>query len=143
MRHLTSTSFFSYTHPPPNPPPPTPTHPQVVEYNEAHFELLRTLDLLPKNPDEDRGVWFNRVAAYEKENELRIEDMVKAVLDMKKKDEKRMEREEMVRKGVLSEDETGGNLGGEKVKPVYVNGQRITMQAMAENDAAADELANL
>ncbi len=120
---------------------PPHTHPQVVEYNEAHFELLRTLDLLPKNPDEDRGVWFNRVASYEKENELRIEDMVKAVLDMKKKDEKRLEREELVRKGVLSEDD--GSLGGEKVKPVYVNGQRITMQAMAENDAAADELANL
>ena len=40
-------------------------------------------------------------------------------------------------------DEAAPNLGGEKVKPVYVNGQRITMQAMAENDAAADELANL
>ena len=89
-------------------------------------------------------MWFNRIAAYEKENELKIEDMVRAVLDMKKKDQKRMEREALIQKGLLDEeDETAGNLGGEKVKPVYVNGQRITMQAMAENDAAADELANL
>ena len=121
-----------------------PTPSQVVEYNEAHFELLRTLDLLPKNPGEDRGVWFNRIAAYEKENELKIEDMVRAVLDMKKKDHKRLEREALIKQGLLDEeDETAGNLGGEKVKPVYVNGQRITMQAMAENDAAANELANL
>ena len=114
----------------------------MVEYNEAYFELLRTLDLLPKNPAEDRGAWFNRVATYEKENEIRVEDMVKAILEMKKKDLKRQEEEEMKKKSMLDETEDG-NLGGEKVKPVYVNGKRITMAAMAENDAAANELANL
>ena len=48
---------------------------------------------------EDRGVWFNRLAAYEKENELQIEDMVRVILDMKKKDEKRLAEEELKRKG--------------------------------------------
>ena len=71
----------------------------TIEFNEAHFELLKTLDLLPKNPGEDRGVWFNRLAAYEKENELQIEDMVRVILDMKKKDEKRLAEEELKRKG--------------------------------------------
>ena len=79
-----------------------------MEYNEAYFELLRTLDLLPKNPAEDRGEWFNRVAAYEKENEIRVEDMVRAILEMKKKDLKRQEEEEIMKKAMLDETERDG-----------------------------------
>jgi hypothetical protein len=57
------------------------------ERPEVHFELLQTLDLLPK-PGEEKEKWFVRIGEYEKESEIRLEDMIDTVIEMKHKEQK-------------------------------------------------------
>lgn len=100
----------------------------TIEHNNAYFELVKSLDLLPSSFKEDRGAWFARLSVYESENSILIQDMVKAVIDMKKKDTIRMHKE--------LEDEHNG---GETLKSVYVAGKKVTMKMLEESDVKAGE----
>lgn len=109
---------------------------QSLEINTQHhtvyFELLCTLDMLPK-PEEPREQWFKRVHAYEVENEVKIEDMVSTVQEMRRRD---AVHKKMASKGIAlgENDEILGT-----VKEVYVNGQRITGDLLQATDADVDE----
>ena len=56
-----------------------------TEHHNVHFELLSTLDMLPRS-GENRELWFQRVHAYEVENEVKIEDMVATVQEMRRRE---------------------------------------------------------
>jgi hypothetical protein len=103
-----------------------------TQHHTVHFELLCTLDMLPK-PGEEREEWFKRVHAYEVENEVKIEEMVSTVQEMRRREavHKKMEQ-----KGIAlgENDEILGT-----VKEVYVNGQRITGDILQAADADVEE----
>lgn len=103
-----------------------------TEHHNIYYELLCTLDMLPK-VGEEREHWFQRVHAYEVENEVKIEDMVGTVQEMRR-------REAVHKKAALKGIALGENdeiLG--TVKDVFVNGQRITGDILQSNDVDVDE----
>lgn len=92
-----------------------------VDFHEAKFELLKTLELLPKS-GEEKEYWFIRLTEYEKENLITINEMVETILKMRK-------RESIdARNALLAENNE------EYIKPVYVMGQKISTKALEEND---------
>lgn len=103
-----------------------------TEGHAVHFELLSTLDMLPK-VGEERELWFQRVHAYEVENEVKIEDMVSTVQEMRRRE---AVHKKMALKGIAmgEDDEILGT-----VKEVYVNGERITGDILQSKDADVDE----
>ena len=106
-----------------------------TEHHTVYFELLSTLDMLPK-VGEEREHWFQRVHAYETENEVRIEDMVGTVQEMRR-------REAVHRKMAASGIAMGANdeiLG--TVKEVFVNGVKVTGESLQEADADIEETLN-
>lgn len=88
--------------------------------------------MLPK-PGEPRELWFQRVHAYEVENEVKIEDMVGTVQEMRRRD---AVHKKMAVKGIAmgENDEILGT-----VKEVYVNGEKITGEILMANDADVEE----
>jgi hypothetical protein len=92
-----------------------------VEDHNVKFSLIKSLDLLP-NSGEEREDWFIRIKQYEKDNNIQIDDMVRTVLEMTKKEA----REE--RLAMRAEE------SGEYIKPVYVMGKRISTKALEEAD---------
>jgi hypothetical protein len=103
-----------------------------TEHHAVHFELLCTLDMLPK-PGEEREAWFQRVHAYEVENEVKIEDMVSTVQEMRRRE---AVHKKMALKGIAlgENDEILGT-----VKEVYVNGEKITGDILQAADADVEE----
>ena len=97
----------------------------TVEHNDVYFELIASLDLLPHSVAEDRGAWFQRLGVFEKENSILIDDMVSAVISMKRKD--------------ANNNKDLGEDGLETLKPVYVNGILVSMETLAESDVNAEE----
>ena len=102
----------------------------TMEVNRVYFELISSLDLLPHSAAEDRGTWFARLSVFEFENSILINDMVTAIIEMKKKD--------------LNKNKNGKNVdigedGLETLKPVFVNGILVNMQSLAELDVNAVE----
>jgi len=92
-----------------------------VEFHEAYFDLLKTLELLPQS-GEEKEYWFIRLHEYERENLITIEEMVETVIKMKK-------RESIdARNALLAEN------NAEYIKPVYVMGMKISTKALEEND---------
>lgn len=98
------------------------------EAHEIYFDLISTLDLLPF-PDEQREQWFQRVAAYEKEMQIRLDEMSETVLAIKQK-----EAQDAKAALMLEHDEDA-----EVVKPVYVMGNRITMDYLTKADRNVQE----
>lgn len=99
---------------------------------EAYFQLIKTLDLLPK-AREEKEYWFIRVGEYEKANEIKISEMVDTVLEMKKKEEQRLKEAE--KQKALQSTATGEDY----VKPLYVMGERVTTDMMDRKDIAMEE----
>jgi len=100
------------------------------EFQEAHFELLCTLELLPY-PKEEREDWYKRLSEFEKLNELTLEEMSRTILSLKKKEAKEAQ---LAASRAQDEEE-------EYIKPVFVMGKRITTKLLEENDLdAANEL---
>ncbi len=98
-----------------------------LERNDTHFELVQMLDLLPE-PGEEKEIWFQRVKAYEKESDILLDDMVLTVMEMKRREAKRLKE---------LEENIGG---GEYVKPLYVTGQKVTADFLVKNDKSAAEM---
>mmetsp|Transcript_31144 Transcript_31144/g.52069 ORF Transcript_31144/g.52069 Transcript_31144/m.52069 type:complete len:533 (-) Transcript_31144:92-1690(-) len=103
-----------------------------TEHHNIYFELLSTLDMLPKL-GEERELWFQRVHAYEEENEVKIDDMVLTVQEMRRREahKKKMDAQ-------LAETGYSDDLGG-TVKEVYVNGVKISGDVLTANDADVEE----
>lgn len=99
---------------------------------EAYFQLIKTLDLLPK-AKEEKEYWFIRVGEYEKANEIKINEMVDTVLSMKKKEQDRLKEEQ--KKKDFQKTATGEDY----VKPLYVMGERVTTDMMDRKDIAMEE----
>ena len=91
-----------------------------LEYDEAHFEILSSLDLLPV-PGELREDWYIRLFKYEKSNEVRVEDMVRALLEIRKRE--------------LSSQ----NQDAEQVKPIFVAGELVTAESLELQDLSAED----
>jgi hypothetical protein len=92
-----------------------------VDFHEAYFDLIKTLELLPKS-GEEKEYWFIRIHEYERENLITIDEMVETVLKMKK-------RESIDAKNALLAENNA-----EYIKPVYVMGMKISTKALEEND---------
>jgi hypothetical protein len=99
-----------------------------VEFHDLYFEMLSTVDMLPKL-DEGREEWFIRLRQYEHENEVRIEEMVSTIQEMR--------RRESVQ-AMNSKNAKGGD-GRGTVKQVYVKGELLTTDSMQAKDIAIDE----
>lgn len=101
------------------------------EHDDMFFELIVTLDLLPRIREE-KEAWFMRLRQFERENDLMIEEMIATVLEMRKRDviNKQMQKE-FVR--VVSEGGVGEEFLG-SVKPLYVRGEQITTKLLEERD---------
>jgi len=56
-----------------------------TEQHDTYFDLLTTLELLPK-PGEEREHWFIRIKDYEITSNVLLDDMVKTMLDLKRKE---------------------------------------------------------
>ncbi|KAJ1427287.1 hypothetical protein B484DRAFT_77506 [Ochromonadaceae sp. CCMP2298] len=104
-----------------------------TEQPRVFFELVSTLDMLPLS-GEEREAWFQRVHAYEQESEVKIEDMVKTVQEMRRREalKKKMELKGL-NVGAYSDEVLG------TVKEVYVNGVRITSEYLQTRDADVEE----
>lgn len=89
------------------------------EFNEAYFELISTLDLLP-NYGEEKDMWYRRVREYEQENEIRLDDMANTIIEMKKKG--KSEVADM-----------------EYVKPIFVLGERVSTEMLLKKDKSLEE----
>ena len=98
-----------------------------VEYHDLYFEMLSTVDMLPKL-DEEREAWFQRLRQYEKENEVRIEEMVMTMQEMRRRES----LQALNNQGVKGD-------GRGTVKPVYVKGELINTESMQAKDVAIDE----
>jgi hypothetical protein len=90
------------------------------ERETAHFDLLSSLDLLPE-PDEGREAWYLRLYKHEKDNGVRVEDMVQTALDIGRRERGEQERER------------------EYVKPIFVLGELITAEGLDAQDLTAEE----
>jgi len=106
-----------------------------TDRHEAYFQLIKTLDLLPLE-EEEKEYWFIRINEYEKENDIKLDDMLETILGMKKKEQDRIkklekEKEFNVKNGIAS--------GEEVSKQVYVNGELVTTQLLDAKDIAMDE----
>ena len=104
-----------------------------IEQHETYFELCSTLDVLPRS-GEEREAWFQRVLAFEKENEVKIEDMVQTVLQMRRRDamHKKMAAQNLAM-GAYSDEVLG------TVKEVFVKGERVTGEILEQKDADVNE----
>lgn len=96
------------------------------EYYDTFFELVETLDLLPF-PGEEREYWFIRIKEYEKESDIKLDEMVNTISEMRKRELKK------------AKEEASNTFNGEYVKPVFVNGQQITSAYLQENDKSVQE----
>lgn len=90
--------------------------------HEVYFEVITTLDLLPK-PREEKEDWFKRVFHYERENDIQIKDMVRAIISMRKNKVKDEE-----------EKEAGDEFVDEYVKPIYIAGKRYDQKEFEQSD---------
>lgn len=104
-----------------------------TEHHNVYYELLCTLDMLPK-PGEERELWFQRVHAYETESEVKIDDMVGTVQEMRRRE---AVHKKMAAKGIAMNAFSDEILG--TVKEVYVNGELVTGELLAAADADIDE----
>lgn len=107
-----------------------------TEYHATYFQLLQTLDLLP-TAEETKEDWFQRINKYEKENEIRVEDMVLTMLSLKSKELERQKEEGKKKK--LAAMGMGGTNEDEYVKPVYVMGEQVTTASLEKKDIAIAE----
>jgi len=97
-----------------------------TEYDDAYLEILNSLELLPKHA-EDKMDWFKRLSDYEKDNGITLETMTNTVIEMRKKeaDDKNRKAQELETR--------------EYVKPVIVNGIRITSDYLDVADGVVSE----
>ncbi len=100
------------------------------ESHEIYFSLLKTLDLLPFR-DEAREYWYQRVSAYEREMQIRLEEMAETVLAIKHKETNDIKSESLSKLN-SKEDEV-------VVKPVYVMGNKITGEFLTRGDMDVKE----
>lgn len=104
-----------------------------TEHHTVYYELLCTLDMLPR-PGEERELWFQRVHAYETENEVKIEDMVGTVQEMRRRE---AVHKKMAAKGIAMSEYSDEILG--TVKEVFVNGEKVTGEILQAADADVEE----
>jgi hypothetical protein len=105
------------------------------EEHDVHFECIATLELLP-NPREEKEEWFARIVQYETDNEIKIADMVDALIAMRVK--KRAEEKAALRDSALEDEEK------EYIKPIYVAGKLFDQKDIEESDKnLADYLAGV
>lgn len=92
-----------------------------LERDQAHFELLSSLDLLPE-ADELRQDWYIRLFKYEKANGVALEDMVSTMLEIRRR-------------------ERGDGAAGEQeyVKPIFVSGELVTAEGLDLQDVTAED----
>ena len=99
-----------------------------IEYHQCYFELLSSLDLLPK-PNEEREYFFIRLSDYEKESNIKLDEMVQTIIDMRRNDR-------------LTES-FDYNKKSTEYKTVYYNGQIVTTKLLEELDLDVSDFAAL
>lgn len=95
------------------------------EEHDVHFEVISTLDLLP-NPREEKEEWFGRINRYETDNDIKISDMVDALISMRLK--KKMEDKAALKESLIEDEEK------EYIKPIYVAGKLFNQKDIEESD---------
>jgi hypothetical protein len=100
------------------------------EEHDTYFEVVSTLDLLP-NPREEKEEWYSRIVLYETENGIQVQEMVYAIMEMRRK--KRLEEKQALKEALLEDDEK------EYVKPIYVLGKLYDQKEMEESDKNLSE----
>jgi len=97
-----------------------------ISMQNTYFDLLPTLDLLSK-PGEEREQWFIRIKFYETKFNVLLDDMVKTMLDLKRKEIQKSK----VPIAVNAED---------AAKEIYVLGQLVTTKMLSETDLNLQEI---
>ena len=88
----------------------------------ARFHLLSSLDLLPQI-NEQREDWYIRLYKYELANDVRIEEMVRTVLNIRS-------REVVLEAG--NSQQNGDML--HQAKPIYIAGKLVTAEGLERED---------
>jgi hypothetical protein len=102
-----------------------------TEYHDVYFQLLKTLDILPLEA-EDRSSWYQRLRIFEKENDVKLEEMCNTVQEMKKREaiqKKLQEQHNAVIRGLTVVEEK-----------VERREERATLQAMQSIEGEYDEI---
>ena len=118
-----------------------------TEYQDIQFDLISTLDLLP-TPNEEKERWFMRVKEFEKENGVKIEDMIATVQELRRREVITKNREAGIvekaeKTNAEMDDRFVNELANEIVptkKELYVMGTKITGDGLAEADMSIDEM---
>jgi len=118
------------------------------------FELISTLDLLPKVemhveglhhavgivPDrEGREAWFQRVKEYEKQNGLQLDEMVATVVDMRRREAQQKLHQQLQAEQTMLNAEEQPTLLEAIAKPLFVQGVLITSKSLAEGEVSIEE----
>ena len=103
-----------------------------TEEHDIYFELVSSLDLLP-NESEEREDWFKRLVQFEAENSVKIDDMVRTIQEMRRREQQDME---LAKAGIANRE---GDLVA-SVKPVFVLGTRITSDYLEKSDVGIAEI---
>jgi hypothetical protein len=125
-----------------------------TEYHDFFFNLLLTLDLLPRY-EEVRENWYARLRQFEQENEVKLEEMVHTIQEMKRRE---AIQAKLQSQGLMADSNAGNVMeDGKKgsfekmedryddveppsLKEIFVLGQPITSQYLQENDVDLGEV---
>jgi hypothetical protein len=103
--------------------------------HEVYFELISTLDLLPKLK-ESREEWFKRLQLYEKENSVSINDMVTTINEIRTRDNAKKEAN---KEGILVNN-NGKEMVGAYMKEIYVLGKLVNKDVLEKSDVKISDL---
>jgi len=101
-----------------------------IEYHQSYFELLSSLDLLPR-PGEEREYFFIRISDYEKESNIKLDEMVHTIIDMRRNDKS------------AENTKFDDDIKSKEFKVVYYNGQIVTTKLLEELDLDVSDFAAL
>jgi hypothetical protein len=107
-----------------------------TEYHDIFFNLLVTLDLLPRE-EEIRSNWYIRVRTFEKDNDVKVEEMCYTIQEMRRREA--IQKKMMAQSQVYVSNETGTEFTAITRKEVYVKGVKIDEKYLQENDMNLNE----
>lgn len=104
------------------------------EYSIIFFEVVVSLNLLPIEK-EDRDQWFVRIKKYEEENEVRIDEMVQTIQEIKNREK----YQKLLEKSNKKKTASGEIISLGTLKDLYVNGEKMSVDKMVAADVEIKE----
>lgn len=104
------------------------------EYNIIFYEVVVSLNLLPVE-NEDRDHWFVRIKKYEDANEVRIDEMVQTIQEIKNREK----YQKLLQKSNQKKTASGEIISLGTLKDLYVNGEKMSVDKLVASDVDVKE----